>query len=85
MGKMRYLRDFSVVRLLVPDVVVPASQKQLCSWDFNTQQSAINKKHPVSGSSMAKNALLMREVRGEWADYFKLAQRPEIIKHFLIN
>jgi len=30
------------------------------------------KKHPVFGSHMGENALLILEIRGEWADLFKL-------------
>lgn len=33
------------------------------------------KKHPVSDSSVDENTLLMREVRGEWPDWFKLTGR----------
>ncbi len=44
-------------------------------WDFHTQPSLgftenglKKKKYPVSGSCVDENALLMSEVRGEWAD-----------------
>ena len=37
----------------------------------------INKTHSVSGSSVGKNTLLMREVRGECPDSFKLTERPQ--------
>lgn len=33
------------------------------------------KKHPVSGSSLSKNALLMPEVREEWPDCFEVTGR----------
>ena len=71
----------------MPHMVVPASQKQLSSWDFYALQSleftengAINKTHSVSGSSVGKNTLLMREVRGECPDALKLTERPQILK-----
>lgn len=34
-----------------------------------------DKKHPVSGSFAYGNALLMREVRGKWADWLELTER----------
>ena len=43
-----------------------------------TENGAINKTHSVSGSSVGKNTLLMREVRGECPDSFKLTERPQI-------
>ena len=50
----------------MPDSVI--SKKLLISWDFHAQVSKRvqkNKKHTVSSSSAGKNALLMREFRGE--------------------
>ncbi|KAG8543241.1 hypothetical protein GDO81_025125 [Engystomops pustulosus] len=35
------------------------------------------KKNPVSRSSVGGNALLMPEVRGEWADWFELIERQQ--------
>ncbi len=32
-------------------------------------------KYPVSGSSVAENALLMSEVRREWADWSEIIER----------
>jgi hypothetical protein len=68
-------------------MVIPASKKQLPSWDFYALQSleftengAINKTHSVSGSSVGKNTLLMREVKGECLDSFKLTERPHMLK-----
>jgi len=46
-------------------------------WDFHaqpfldlefTKNCVKREKHPVCGSPLGKNALLMLEVRGEWAD-----------------
>ncbi len=35
------------------------------------------RKYPVSGSCMDKNALLMSEVRGEWADWLEMIERQQ--------
>jgi len=47
----------------------------LTYWDFHAQpflgftKNAVNRgKHPVCGSPVGENALLMLEVRGEWVD-----------------
>ncbi len=60
--------------LLVPDGLVWVFQKLLIYWDFHTQPSLgftengpKNRKYPVSGSCVDINALLMSEVREEWA------------------
>jgi len=44
-------------------------------WDFHAQpflgfikKGVKGEKHPVCGSPVCQNALLMLEVRGEWAD-----------------
>ncbi len=34
-----------------------------------------NRKYPVSGRSVDENALLMSEVRGEWADWLEMIER----------
>ncbi len=61
--------------LLVPDVLVWLFKKLLIYWDFHTQSSLVftengpkKRKYPVSSSCGDENALLMSEVRGEWAD-----------------
>ncbi len=61
--------------LKVPDGLVWVFQKLLIYWDFHTQLSLgftengpKKRKYPVSGSCVDENALLMSEVRGEWAD-----------------
>ena len=64
-------------------MIVGARQGGLSiSLDFHAQQSlefaangAKNKKHPVSSSSAGRNALLMREVRGQGPDWSKLSER----------
>jgi len=47
----------------------------LSYWDFHAQpflgftnNGVKREKHPVCGSPVGENALLMLEVRGEWAD-----------------
>ena len=59
---------------------------------FHTQQSlefaengAKNKKHPVSSSSAGKNALLMREVRGEGPDWSKLTGSDSIANNHTLQ
>ncbi len=65
--------------LLVPDGPVWVFQKLLIYWDFHTQPSLEftengpkKRKYPVSGSCVNENALLMSEVRGEWADWLEM-------------
>ncbi len=60
--------------LLVLDGLVWVFQKLLIYWDFHIQPSLgftengpKKRKYPVSGSCVDENALLMSEVRGEWA------------------
>ncbi len=73
--------------LLVPDGLVWVFEKLLIYWDFYAQQSlAITKngpkkrKYPVSGSCVDENALLMSEVRGEWADWSEMIERQQQLK-----
>jgi hypothetical protein len=68
MGKMRNLSNFGHGVIVDATHVVPASQKQLPSWDFYALQSleftengVINRTHSVRGNSVGKNTLLMRE------------------------
>ncbi len=35
------------------------------------------RKYPVSGSCVDENALLMSEVRGEWADWLEMIERTQ--------
>ncbi len=52
-------------------------------WDFHAQPSLgftengpKKRKYPVSGSCVDENALLISEVRGEWADWLDMIKRP---------
>ncbi len=47
-------------------------------WGFScTTNGPKKRKHPVSGSSLGENALLMPEVRGEWPGWFKMIERQQ--------
>ncbi len=70
--------------LLVPDGLVWVFQKLLIYWDFHTQpslgfteNSPKKRKYPVSGSCVDENALLVTEVRGEWADWLEIIERQQ--------
>ncbi len=70
--------------LLVTDGLVWVFQKLLIYWDFHAQPSLgftengpKNKKHPVSGSCVDKNALFMSEVRGECADWLEMIEKQQ--------
>jgi len=70
MGKKGDLSNFE------RGMVVGARWAGLLSyWDFHTQpflgftkKGVKREKHPVCSSPVSENALLMQEVRGEWAD-----------------
>ncbi len=69
---------------LLQDGLVWVFQKLLIYWDFHTQPSLgftengpKNIKYPVSGSCVDENALLMSEVRGEWADWLEMIERQQ--------
>ncbi len=54
------------------------------NWDFPAQPSLgftengpKKRKYPVSGSCVDENALLMSEVRGEWADWLEMIGRQQ--------
>ncbi len=71
MGKKGDLSDFE------RGMVVGA--RLLIYWDFHAQPSLgftengpKERKYPVSGSCVDKNALLMSEVRGEWTDWLEM-------------
>ncbi len=75
MGKKGDLSDFERVMVVGADGLVWVLKKLLIYWDFQTQPSLEftenapkNRKYPESGSCVEENALLMSEVRGEWAD-----------------
>ncbi len=83
MGKKGDLNDF-VEWLLGPDGLVSVFQKLLIYWDFHAQPSLgftengpKKRKYPVSGSRVDENALLMSEVRGEWADWLEMIERQQ--------
>lgn len=60
----------------VPEVVVPAPQKQLPSWGF----SVMKEKKEITSAAVkqAKNILTVRKVWGRWLDSFKLTGRPQV-------
>ncbi len=42
-----------------------------------TENCLKKRKYPVSGSCVDENALLMSEVRGEWADWLEMIERQQ--------
>ncbi len=42
-----------------------------------TENGQKKRKYPVSGSCVDENALLMSEVRGEWADWLEMIERQQ--------
>ncbi len=42
-----------------------------------TENGPKNRKYPVSDSCVDENALLMSEVRGEWADWLEMIERQQ--------
>ncbi len=84
MGKKMDLSDFE--RGMVVGVIrlVWVFKKLLIYWDFHTQPSLgftengpKKRKYHVSGSCVDENALLMSEVRGEWADWLEMIERQQ--------
>ncbi len=66
------------------DLLAWVIQKLLIYWDFHAQpylgfieNGLKNRKYPVSGSCVDENALLMSEVRGEWADRLEMIERQQ--------
>ncbi len=56
--------------------------KKLIYWDFHappsvgfTENGPKKRKYPLSDSCVDENALLMSEVRGEWADWLEMIER----------
>ncbi len=56
--------------------------KLLIYWDFHAQTSLgftendpKKRKYPVNGSCVDENALLMSDVRWEWADWLEMIER----------
>ncbi len=59
-------------------------QKLLIYWDFHTQtisrvyrEWSEKRKYPVNDSCVDENALLMSEVRGEWADWLEMIEKQQ--------
>ncbi len=49
-----------------------------CTTISRVYENGLKKrKYPVSGSCVDKNALLMSEVRGEWADWLEIIERQQ--------
>ncbi len=74
--------------LLVPDGLVWVLQKLLIYWDFHEQPSPgftengpKKRNYQVSGDCVDENALLMSEVRGEWADWLEMIERQTVNQH----
>ncbi len=71
--------------LLVPDELVWVFHKLQIYWDFQAQPSLgftengpKKRKDPVSASCVDENALLMSEVRREWADWLEMIERATV-------
>ncbi len=45
-----------------------------------TENDPKKRKYPVSSSCVDENALLMSEVRGEWADWLEMIERQQKLK-----
>ncbi len=82
-GEERDLSDFERGMVVGARWAVWVFQKLLICWDFHAQPSLgfteygpKNRKYSVSGS-VDKNALLMSEVRGEWADWLEIIERQQ--------
>ncbi len=70
--------------LLVPDGLVWVFQTQQIYWDFHAQPSLgfkengpKKRKYPVSSSCVDENALLVSDVRGEWAVWLEMIERQQ--------
>ncbi len=80
-GEERGFKWLNVEWLLVPDGLVWVFHKLLIYWDLHTQPSLgftenglRKRKYTVSEN---ENALLMSEVRGEWADWLEMIERQQ--------
>ncbi len=58
--------------------------KPLIYWDFHaqpclgfTENGLKKRKYPVRASCVEENALLMTEVREEWADWLEMIERQQ--------
>ncbi len=84
MGKKGDLSDSERGMVLCVRRRLTVFQKLLIYWDFHAQPSLgftengpKKRKYPVSGSCVEENALLMSEVRGEWADWLEMIERQQ--------
>ncbi len=84
MGKKGDLSDFERGMVVGVRRSGLSISKLLIYWDFHTQpslgfteNSPKKRKYPVSGSCVDENALLMSEVRGEWADWLEMIERQQ--------
>ncbi len=85
MGKKGDLRDFERVMVLGgrrPGLSIYWSTELLefshtqLSLGF-TENGPKDRKYPVSSSCVDEKALLMSEVRGEWADWLEMIERQQ--------
>ncbi len=84
MGKKGDLSDFERGIVVGARWAGPSNKKKtLIHWDFHAQPSLgftengpKKTKYPVSGS-VDEKALLMSEVRGEWADWLEMIERQQ--------
>ncbi len=82
MGKKMDLNDFeggmvvgarwAGLSISKPDDLLGFSHTTI-SMDYGPKK----RKYPVSGSCVDENALLMSEVRGEWADWSDMIERQQ--------
>ncbi len=59
------------------DGLVWVFQKLLIYWDFHTQPSLGFTENGPEKRKEDENALLMSEVRGEWADWLEMIERQQ--------
>lgn len=60
----------------VPAELLGFSHTRIEPLEFS-QNGAKNKKHPVSGSFADKNAMFIREVNGDWPEWFEFTRRQQ--------
>ncbi len=84
MGKKGDLRDFEcgmVVGVRRAGLSISKTTDLLgFSWTTISRvyrEGSEKEKYPVGGSCVDENALLMSEVRGEWADWLEMIERQQ--------